>query len=82
MNGKKLQRDEQLSIRCSPAIKQLLKDQAEAMGRSITDWMEFLIVDAKLRLEAGELSASTVQDIAQKHRRAQLEAELKSLAAA
>lgn len=80
MNGKKLQRDEQLSIRCSPTIKQLLRDQAEAMGRSITDWMEFLIVDAKVRIEDSELSEDRVEQIAKGHRRMQLEEEIRSLA--
>lgn len=80
MNGKKLQRDEQLSIRCSPTIKQILKDQAERMGCSITDWMEFLIVDAKVRVEAGELSESRVEHISKAHRKMQLEEEIRSLA--
>jgi uncharacterized protein (DUF1778 family) len=81
MNGKKLQRDKQLSIRCSPTIKQLLKDQAESMGCSITDWMEFLIVDAKVKIDAGELSEYRVEQISKAHRKMQLEEELKSLAA-
>lgn len=80
MNGKKLQRDEQLSIRCSPTIKQLLKDQAERMGYSITDWMEFLIMDAKVRIDAGELSAYRAEQISKLYRKMQLEEELKSLA--
>jgi uncharacterized protein (DUF1778 family) len=81
MNGKKLQRDEQLSIRCSPTIKQLLKNQAERMGYSITDWMEFLIMEAEVRIEADELSEEQVEQRSKVHRKMRLEEELKSFAA-
>ncbi len=77
--SKKLQRDEQLSIRCSSLMKNLLKDQAEFASTTITDWIEFLIVDAKIRIDAGELSEYRVQQVVNTHRKMHLEQEMRML---
>ena len=47
--------------------------------RQITDWIEFLIVDAKIRIDAGELSEYRVQQVVKTHRKMHLEQEMRML---